>query len=300
MFMKHGKCCSLVLNYNSMADTKKLVFNLQEIDEINEIVIVDNNSPDNSFSILKNFFKEDNDVFIIKTEKNRGYSYGNNYGAKFIIKFFDPKYILICNPDVEIPKNFVKNMVIYLENDIHLAAVSGLMLNYRNELDFSRIAWKIPNILSCIFMNLDLLVKIYNPIMYHHLDLNGINKKVGYVECLPGSCFVIKTEILRQVGFYDENIFLYYEENILGKKIKNMGLVNGLSINDFFMHKHRFNKSTKKFIEYYLILNKSKLYYILKYTKFGKILSPIFIISVILGLLEIILVNLFKIVKQNL
>ncbi|MBZ2167137.1 glycosyltransferase [Methanobacterium spitsbergense] len=298
--MENNKCCAIVLNYNSIDDTKELVFNLQILDNLDEIVIVDNDSPDHSFIKLKEFFRGFTDVYVVKTDKNRGYSYGNNYGAKFILNNFESKYILITNPDVTIPnKNFVKNIVKYLERDPKLAAVTGLMLNYNENLIFSQIAWRIPSFFNYIFMSSDLVRKMYNPIKYKYLDFIGVNEGLSYVECLPGSCFVIRSEILRKVGFFDENLFLYCEEVVLAKKIEQLGLTNGLSFNDFFIHKHFEKRSINDEIKLYLLLSKSRFYYTFNYTKFGKILSPIHLLSILLGMIEKLIILSVKILSQE-
>ena len=287
------KCCSIILNYNSIKDTKKLALDLQKNNEINKIVIVDNNSTDGSFKNLKRFFMDHEDIFVIKTNGNFGYSYGNNYGARFALKNFNPEFILISNPDVEIPKSFVRNMINYLERDYNLASVSGLMLNYKKELIFSQIAWKIPKLLGYTIMNLECLIKIYNPIKYKNLEINN-NNGLAYVECLPGSCFLIRSEVLRKIEFLDENIFLYCEEVILGKKIKNLGLTSGLSFNDYFIHKHFKKRSLIEEMKNYLILYKSRYYYIVHYTKFGKLFSPIFLLTEAIGLIEKLAIQCLK------
>lgn len=292
--MTKKKCCSIILNYNSYEDTKKLTINFKKNDDINKIVIVDNNSLDNSFAELKKDFKDFKDVFIIKTDENLGYSYGNNFGAKYILNNFNVEYILISNPDVIIPNNFVKNMEKYLESDPKLAAVSGLMLNYKKELIHSQIAWKIPTLLNYTLMNLNILNTFHNPIEYSFFDFNGNNTGLTHVECLPGSCFVIRSDILKEIGFFDDNIFLYCEEVILGKKIKDLSLSNGLSFNDFFIHNHNKSRSYKEEVKNDLILYKSRFYYITHYTQFGYIFSPFFLFTMIIGLFEKNIILIFN------
>ena len=34
---------------------------------------------------------------------------------------------------------------------------------------------------------------------------------------------MIKSEAIKRINYFDENVFLYYEENILGEKLKNVG-----------------------------------------------------------------------------
>lgn len=288
--MNDKKCHSVILNYNTFDDTKELTLNLLKTDAVSKIVIIDNNSSDNSFIKLKKLFKDYEDIFVLKTSENLGYSYGNNYGVKFILKNFKTEYILISNPDVEIPKNFVKCMINYLENDPKLASVTGIMLNYEKKINFSKVAFRIPNLFDYILMNLDLFMRIYNPIEYKNFDMQRNNYNIKYVECLPGSCFVIKSDVLSEIEFFDDNVFLYCEEIIMGKKIKNLGLTNGVSLTDFFIHKHYKKRDFKEELKHYLFLYKSRFYYVTNYTKFGKLLSPVFILTLILGILEKIVI----------
>lgn len=83
----------IVLNYNDAITTKKLINNAENIKKIDKIVVVDNNSSDNSLEELEKLKGEKTDV--IKAEKNGWYAYGNNYGVTYAIRNYSPKYILL-------------------------------------------------------------------------------------------------------------------------------------------------------------------------------------------------------------
>ena len=52
-------------------------------------------------------------------------------------------------------------------------------------------------------------------------DEDHYKGKYSYVEAVSGCFFMIKSEALKRVNYFDENVFLYYEENILGEKLRN-------------------------------------------------------------------------------
>ena len=88
----------VVLNYNDSKTTIELINRIEKMDSIDVVVIVDNNSTDDSFSVLKQYASEK--IHVIQSDKNGGYGYGNNCGIEFIKKNYDCDYIIIANPDV--------------------------------------------------------------------------------------------------------------------------------------------------------------------------------------------------------
>ena len=67
----------IILNYNDKKNSVRLAKELNNYDVIDRIIVVDNCSPNNDFEYLKEIKNEKIDV--IKSDKNGGYSYGNNY-----------------------------------------------------------------------------------------------------------------------------------------------------------------------------------------------------------------------------
>ena len=87
----------VIVNYNDFTNTKRLLDNIKNYKCISYIVIVDNNSTDDSYKKLKEF--ESNQIAIIKNS-SRHFSSGLNVGAKCLIKKVGECNIIFSNSDI--------------------------------------------------------------------------------------------------------------------------------------------------------------------------------------------------------
>ena len=114
---------------------KKILYNCIEslyrnIININvEIIIVDNGSKDNSIEHVKKHF---NELKIIKSDKNLGYSGGCNLGASKAIH----DYIIFLNNDTIHSKGWVEELVNFLDSNPHIGAAQPKILNAINKDKF--------------------------------------------------------------------------------------------------------------------------------------------------------------------
>ena len=76
---------------------------------------------------------------------------------------------------------------------------------------------------------------------------------IKFVEAVHGSFFIFKKTILENDLLFDNNVFLYYEENILGIKLKNKKLLAAINLDDIYYHNHKYKEETLK-----KIINTSK------------------------------------------
>lgn len=292
-----AKIAAVILNYCSSEDTKKLIYKLIDYKDEIKIIVVDNNSPDNSYEYLISNFNNFKNIKIIRNTENSGYAAGNNIGIKYAIREFKSEYIAILNPDIILPDDFIINMVSYLKKDNNIASITGVMLNWRGGLDIDLIAWKLPSNFDDFFLNSGIIKSIYNPIRYN--KFNNCSKElrgIFYVDVIPGSCFVIKSDVMQKINYLDENTFLYCEERILSKKIQDIGLKVGLSINDRYIHNHIYkDRNLSCRLKHTYWLYKSRIYYNLKYNSFGYInilFIPIVALTTPIGFLEQLIMDL--------
>lgn len=233
----------IILNYFNYKLTTACVDNLLNLELESRIIIVDNNSQNESYKYLKDYYRNTITVDVIKNNVNKGYADGNNYGAKFAVdKYPNTKYICIMNPDVIVSyRNIFSNLAYKIKIRKDVAAISPIML-VNGKLDSKLMCWGTPTNKSII---LDHLVfrKKYNtaPMKDIYPDKDG----VAIVDVIPGSFFMIKVKSLLQVNMLDTGTFLYNEENILSLKLRNLNLNEALSINDFYFHNHLENVKTK-------------------------------------------------------
>lgn len=230
----------IILNYKNYEMTIECVNNLKKLDIGAKIIVVDNNSPNDSYEQLTRRLASLNNVYLVKTEKNGGYSYGNNEGIRFATtKFGNINYICIMNPDVFLnTKAMLTKICNKLNQNDDIAGLTGVTL-LNGKLNYNTIGWRVNNVKNLILSNFSLLSKILRiSTSYKELDIKTDDYEIGYTDVMPGSFFVIKNSIFKEFNYLDENVFLYFEEEILARKIKNKGLKSGILISESYIHKH--------------------------------------------------------------
>ena len=272
------KTAIIILNYNSEEDTVRFVNEIKEFESLDKIVVVDNLSPNGDFERLK--ILESEKVDVIQSERNGGYSYGNNYGIKHMEnsgKNYD--YVIISNPDIHIEEEAIKATLAFLEKNEKAAIAAPKMLNKERE-PIRRSAWKIRTPGIDMVNSTRTTQILLNPIFKNgEYSENDFKREVLLVEAVSGAFFVIKYEILKEIDYFDENVFLFYEEDILASKIKKVGY-KVYSLNNVHFE-HFESNSINKAMSYYNKMKRlqaSKMYYQKTYNNINVFQNIIFTI----------------------
>lgn len=254
--MKLGMC---IVNYNDYKTTKRLIDNIINYKCLDKIVVVDNKSTDNSLINLKKL--ESKKIKIIASNKNGGYSYALNIGCKYLIEEFKELIIVVSNSDIIIDSenDLIELAKIVSDNRVVVAPtiIEGNNLNR---------GWKIPKPTDDILQNIFYFHRYFKKkIMYSD---NYYHKKLSKVEVVSGSFFLINSKHLENINYFDDKVFLYYEENILGVKTKKAGksMVVANDIDVVHDHSVTIDKSLKA-IKKYDILKQSQYYFEKYYNK---------------------------------
>ena len=228
----------VILNYNTTDSILEFYKKFKEYKNVEHFVIVDNCSTDGKFEKLKKI--ENEKIDVINSGKNGGYAYGNNYGAKYLIEKYNVDLICILNPDTYFEdEDMLKIKEAFSSSEyVMLGAKTTDM-----EGNFSkRQYWKIPKfkdeLFDCFFITRK--IKKKNDV----LNISS-KEKIVEVPVIPGCFFVIKSDVLKEIGYLDENTFLYYEENILASKLEKRGYKRGI-ITDVVVKSDRNNSSTNE------------------------------------------------------
>lgn len=252
----------VVLNFNDGETTSEFVEHVSRFHNIGHIVIVDNRSTDDSFEMLKGM--ESEKTSLIRSERNGGYGYGNNYGIRYLKEKFNPEFILLSNPDVIVEEPTITKMEEFLRLHSDYAIVAPFMCD-KNGVKQSNSAFKLPTA-SQYIRSLGMLYSKYkHPLRYDGYE-NSQNEYMD-VGAVSGSMFMFRTEAMIEYGMYDENIFLYCEEVVLGLKMHKARKKIALLMQETFIHNHSvsISKSFKSDVAKRKILNRSKLYVIRNY-----------------------------------
>lgn len=235
----------IILNYNTASDTVSCI---QSIEAHNSApinyIIVDNGSSDREgINLLDGFFQNsgksyrklsDTDTppqplpyftFLVSRE-NDGYAKGNNKGLR--IAFSDPEVdnLLIINSDILFTEDLIPSLVRIREEKLDCGFVTPLIISRWNTIDHT-CARKAPTnwevILPFLMMRkkwFSILSKVdaRQKILRVHPEL--VDQPVFPVDTPSGACMMIEKSLMQRVGGFDPNTFLYYEENILFKKLR--------------------------------------------------------------------------------
>ena len=221
----------VIINYNTKALAEKLVANVKDYQSISKILIVDNASTDDSYQELKKL--ENDRIEVIQAKENKGFSAGMNIGAKRAIELFSKCDIIFSNTDIIISS---EETIEILQTALKMRRVAVASPVIFQENTISR-GWKIPSAKEEILINLPGIGKKFQK-KYMFYDEDHYKGKYSYVEAVSGCFFMIKSEALKRVNYFDENVFLYYEENILGEKLRNSSYTLVICNEALIIHDH--------------------------------------------------------------
>ena len=249
--MKNG---IVIVNYNDYKTTKRLINNIKDYKVFDKIVIVDNKSSDNSLKELKKL--ENKQIVVIDSGENKGYSYALNVGCKYLIDKYKECKIIVSNSDIIIQsENDIKDLFELVKGKNVIVGPTIIEGNNLNR------GWIVPKPMDDVAMNILGLYKKYQKRHLMYQD-SYYNKDISKVGTVSGCFFAISSKHLEEMGYFDENVFLYYEENIMGVKTKDLGKNIIVANNIDVIHDHAvsIDKSLKR-IKKYDILKNSQYYF---------------------------------------
>jgi hypothetical protein len=180
-----------------------------------EVIVIDNASGDGTVEIIKEFEPE---VRLIFNQKNLGYSKGNNQG----IEIAKGKYILLLNPDIVLEENSLKLMLRFLQEHKEIDGLGPQLLNKDGSIqsscrefpDFAILLWELTG-LSYLFSRSRTLGRW----RMGYFDFKSSRE----VEQPMGSCLLLRREILRKVGTFDEEFPIFFNDVDLCYRIRKSG-----------------------------------------------------------------------------
>ena len=175
-----------------------------------EIIVVDNNSTDDSCKMVKALFPE---VKLIENKGNYGFSKGNNIG----VAASSGEYLCVLNPDTVVAEDTFIKILEYAESKTNLGIVGCKLVN-GNGLFLPESKRNLPKVTVA-------LKKILGYTKHYYAN-NLAAQGSGEVQILVGAFMVMKKSVFNQVGGFDEAYFMYGEDIDLSYKILKTGYKN--------------------------------------------------------------------------
>ncbi len=159
-----------------------------------EILVVDNASQDNSVEMIRSQFPS---VTLISSPQNLGFAKANNLA----LEQARGQYIYFLNPDTEVRKNTFSTMLSFMDSTPKVG-MAGTAIFYPNNTPQSSVEYHYPGQ------------------RYTHNELNNLP---GQIAWLLGASLIVRSKIIKKIGGFSEDYFLYGEDIDLGLSVRKAG-----------------------------------------------------------------------------
>ncbi|WP_298303254.1 glycosyltransferase family 2 protein [Flavobacterium sp.] len=214
----------IILNYNVRYFLEQCVLSVQKaLENIDgEIIVIDNNSSDDSCVMMKKLFSN---VKLIENKENLGFPKGNNIG----VAQAKGEYICILNPDTVVAEdtfekilNFVTLSAVEVPNS-EIGIIGCKLIDGTGKfLPESKRGIPTPWVAFTKIFGLYKISNVFGKYYAQHLTEN----QSGKVDILVGAFMVMKRELYNEIGGFDENCFMYSDDIDLSYMALKKGKTN--------------------------------------------------------------------------
>ncbi len=253
----------VIVNYKSVDFLRSCIHSIKETAEniSYEIIVVDNDSQDGSDQDIRSEFS---DIKLIVNRSNLGFSGANNQG----IKISSGKYILLLNNDTTVKPGALNRLIDSMERHPGVGLMGGKLTNTDGTVQQSYgklIPFINEFIQSKLFWNFYEIHK--NRII--GLIMEKLHSQPRVVDWVKGACMMLRREAIFDVGFLDDQFFMYFEEADLSIRLKSIGWKVYFEPRAEIVHHGGISVSKNRF-RVFLEHRRSQLYFYKKhYGEFG-------------------------------
>ncbi len=219
----------IIVTYNSSGEILK---NLSSVGNFmtreDEVIIVDNNSRDNTVEIIERFIEGRDNFRLLKNDKNLGFTVATNMG----IKESGNNMIVLLNPDTVVTQNWLEKFEYHLRDENVMAV--GPLSNY---------AAGLQNILA--YLPEDEAAKLSASAINTILEENN-RYKSSDTKLLIGFCIAVKRSFFEEYGLLDEDLFLGNDDLELSWRIRENGGTLKVALDTFIYHEGQKSFATEK------------------------------------------------------
>lgn len=301
----------IIVNHNTKNLTKKAIESIIKCCERGnyEIIVFDNASNDGS----KELFEKYEGIKYIYSPQNLGFARANNEAFKHAVG----KYIYLLNSDAEI---LTENVYSKIEEkfakyrDVGIIATKVIYPNgspQPNVQSFSRPITFVLRLLKVgqfvrerpLLLKILLLLPFKPKLIKSYLDNfnKNLSEKERYVDWASGCSLVIKREVWEQVGGFDEEFFLYCEDEDFCLRARKLGY-RVLYVPDIIVIHHEGRSSEGNRREFVIRERTFSEFYFLKKhfseSEYSLILNIVKILSIILYPFSYRIRTIFRILSE--
>lgn len=291
------KLSVIIVNYNVRYFLELCVDSvLKAAEDIEaEVIVVDNNSSDDSLAMLRERFPQ---VITIENKENTGFSKANNQG----VAIARGEYILFLNPDTVMPEDFFQKTLRYLDAHPEAGALGPRLIDGKGR--FAPDAKKsFPTLRVALFKSSG-LNRLFprSPYFNSYYAVHVGERQTAPVEVLSGCCMMLRRSVIDQIGgAFDEDYFMYCEDVDLSYRVRQAGYQNMYFPEATLVH-YKGESTRKATLSYIRIFNEALATFVRKHYSKGQarlFLSVLYLgigLRALLGMLR----SLFRMLRMPL
>lgn len=178
-----------------------------------EVFLVDNGSTDESAPAIEAEFPA---VRLIRNERNRGFGAANNQA----LRLARGEFVLLLNSDAFPEKPAISRLIECAREHPRVAVLGPRLLNEDGTLQPS--CYRFPGPLRSVWENLLLAAALPNHPVFgdYRAWAHDTEREVDFVS---GACWLVRRAAMEEVGFFDEDFFLYAEETDWARRFELKG-----------------------------------------------------------------------------
>jgi N-acetylglucosaminyl-diphospho-decaprenol L-rhamnosyltransferase len=232
----------VIVNYNTvdlLCQCLRSVYDGERICSY-DVLVVDNHSDDHSAETVERLFPR---VLVARTPRNGGYAYANNIALRFLageetgviwkaeqaivppsaLQRPLPRYVLLLNPDTVLPPGTLQRMVEFMDSRPEIGAAGPKLVRGDGRLDLA-CRRSFPTPLNALF-KLTGLSRLLprHPVVARYNMTYADEDRLTEVDSVCGAFMLVRSQILREVGYLDERFFMYGEDLDWAYRIKQRG-----------------------------------------------------------------------------
>jgi len=206
------KLSIIIVNFNTSTLVNNCVESIKKYwkQDAFEFIIVDNSEDENEIAAADKLLNNQAGIKFLHV-KNEGYGAANNRGAKLA----SGEFLLFLNPDTIMTDDSVLKITDILKNNRKIGALSPLIYQENNKTLQHHFYGDFQSLAGIIFKKWQ----------GRQIDLT---KELTYVDMVTGACLLIRKSLFDHLHGFDENFFMYIEDDDLCKRVAEAGYKNAI------------------------------------------------------------------------
>lgn len=234
----------ILLNYKNYKDTIDCIKSIQSQDYDNyEIIVVDNNSQNESVEKIKIFIEEKRNIHLIESKENLGFAKGNNIGIRFARNKLKCDFVFVLNSDTILDdKTILQRLIDSYQKDENIAVINPVCCNVDREIQMPYLVcdsrmWKY-----CLKTG-KYLIKQYLKIKFNIRVKKNKEKMINISQIeknkyiIQGCAYILTPEFFRYYSQIYPETFLYCEEMALAIYLEKAKLKTIINKEVIIIHK---------------------------------------------------------------